>query len=303
MCTQDTILRYHKDRDLLNKYPNAFRSNPVYSNPNGYNGIVPNYGSEEYANYCKENNIHFHSYVHNENKDRFALSMTRRKLDFMTCCIALLADDGKSAALSYDNIETHFIVSDQVITTTANNHVKKVRQFGSSNVLFAGDSGVCMFILEQADKIMKSDSNIGIAKSIQDAIINELNEQREAVVLRQWGVNWQVFRENQLHKDFVEFLSNKMSEIKLDCEFIVVENNNDTLDMKTILNNSNILDRKGNGIAIMGAGTPLANSYISNTGYNKSMKLNEVVNIVSEAMKEAERSPYVGKMVEIITMP
>ena len=221
----------------------------------------------------------------------------------MSCCMVLLADNGKSAVLASDDIYVHYIGGLEYAKNRKD--IKKIEEISPNNtyIMYAGDIGICLEIISSA-KILKSDTPSIVADKISSSFSRKSKFTLEKTVLAPLGLTWKSFTVKQKTKELtdetVTELTGKLYSAKLNLDMSIVGKNGSDIEIYHIDERGNKHDRSSLGTCMIGAGLGFVELVLAQTGYKKEMDLSSVVKIAKAAMVEASYCPYVGKLNQLI---
>ena len=223
----------------------------------------------------------------------------------MTCCIACLADSGKSAVLASDNMLCHTIDKNTLYLAEATSELKIIELSSTNYILISGDGGMADSIISMAE-IKSDESPSEIAKKISEKLVQYVKERKE-IILRQYDLTWNTFLPMMQHMEanFLSELTQKLNLYNANCDFIAVgrDNSSENVSLYQVDANGVTTDRTKIGSAIIGIGMSLANLSLVKSRYDKSMPLSEIEKIVEAAIECASHSYGVGRKGSIFKIP
>jgi 20S proteasome alpha/beta subunit len=227
------------------------------------------------------------------------------RIDCMTVCIAALADNGKGIILATDKMLTSTNAS--VAYQYEQDDVKKIYHIGNQKiVLLAGTIQHAFAILENAKKKIGGEVSKKTLKEVIAIIKTEYDEYRnswlEEGILKPRGIK-DLHEYYAKHKDYQQSFTQQIDQLignaKFDVEFIVAGFENGEWGIFNITNSLQPQLKTTEGYATCGTGAPHATYVIIDSGYSKSMDRKAVEKIVKHAKIKSEKSPGVGKGLEL----
>lgn len=224
----------------------------------------------------------------------------------MTVCVAALAENGKKLVVASDNMVTLGIGTTIQYQKEDRDHKKIVRLNDHVFALTAGTlhiiSPIIKLAKESIDRNTKSESAAEIIReSVQKFCLNKIEEE----ILKKVGFDWDYYKnkQNQLNPDIVKDLYNKISNFSVNVSIIVAGVDGDVPYLGLISGNSVLFDKTLESFLTNGGGGDLAKFSLIINDYSKSLSLSKVEEIVRKAISDAQKSPGVGELGEILTVP
>jgi len=219
----------------------------------------------------------------------------------MTVCIAAISDDKDILSLTDKKFTvTHGVVSAYEITENK----KSIECTSSCVALFAGDITNANSVLQLAmGKIQDSDTIEDVAKKIQQAYNEKLQDEINQQVLSKHGLNIQAFNEQQRTLD-ATFVSSVLETIStkgsLGIEVIIAGKDDETPRLIKMQSTGALEDDTYAGYVCIGSGSSHAKLSLIESGCHGAMPLELLVYAMLKAKKYAEFDPNVGKMSDIM---
>lgn len=222
----------------------------------------------------------------------------------MTVCIAALADNGKSIVLAVDRMLTSSNAA--VPYQYEQNDVNKIFKITDNCfVLISGYISHAFAVLDSS----KKKTGVNSKKSLRD-ILEILKREYDAYreswleegILKPRGISsLKEYYSNhaKYQQNFAQTIDQQISASSFDVDLIVAGYENDGWHLYAIFKNLPIQDKNAEGFISIGSGGPHAAYAMIDLNYSKSLSIEQVEKIVRDAKVKSEKSPGVGKGINI----
>lgn len=217
----------------------------------------------------------------------------------MTVCIAAIADKGSSLVLATDKMLTS--VNSSVPYQYEQEDVNKIYHLTDNKiVLLAGTIQHAFAILENTKKKVGANTT----KKLNEVVVElkkQYDEYRncwlEEGILKPRGLTLQEYYQNhaKYQPTFTQGIDQQIATSKFDVEFIVVGYEDNNWHVFLLQSNLHPQLKTTEGYTTIGTGGPHATYSMLDLEYSKSKSLSDVRAIVERAKNKAEKSPGVGK--------
>jgi len=176
-------------------------------------------------------------------------------------------------------------------------------------VMGAGNADTIKVILDNAKRtIGEKDRPVEIAEKIRKAYENYLKDKQEREVLTPAGLDWDYYlkHQNQLQPVIAKDIHDKLQAVSVGSDIVIAgfdKTSNTAYAGVVAAPGATIYDRNSLGIALAGNGFTIANLFLAQSGYNKTMSEADVMKLVKDTITEAGHAPGVGGIGKIVSLP
>ncbi|HEX7724533.1 MAG TPA: hypothetical protein VF438_02235 [Candidatus Paceibacterota bacterium] len=225
----------------------------------------------------------------------------------MTVCIAAVADNGKKLIVTTDNMITVSIGGTTQYQREDTNYKKLYKLNNKTYALIAGSTAPTDTIVRLAmKKIGPNMTPRNAAEHVKEAFQDFYRGQIEDSFLKKFGIGMHSFMNDQKKLDpiVVKDLLDKINGYATDT-FITVAGYDETAGGAYIgtVGGFTLVDRTVEGFFASGGGADLAKYSLIISGYSYDKPVAEVEVMVRKAMNDARKSPGVGDMGDLVTLP
>lgn len=222
----------------------------------------------------------------------------------MTVCIAALYDNSKGVVIASDLMTTaHFPIGYEF----ERDDVEKIVKVIKSICVYALISGDVIFANEVIDTARREilAEDVKATSEIAEKFRKSYQIVRQSHIIRNEleprGLNFETYYEKQqkLLPVIVQMIDNQLRGWNPRVEFIISGKDESSCHIYTVVNPGDLACQDSIGYVAIGTGAPHA-IYTLIESYNKSLKKEEVIELVKLAKKRSEVAPGVGKETKII---
>ena len=226
----------------------------------------------------------------------------------MTICISALAEDGAELVLVSDRMITANIPISYEYETS---DVKKIYQVADKvHVLTAGNALYAYEIIQNSIHRIKSSQGTLSVKEIAQFIAGEYQTYRRNFVIKRYleprglDLNTYFNAQQKLHISVIQEVERNLQGYNISVELIVagIDNATNIASVYSVTHPGVKQNHDAIGYVCVGSGAPHAMYFLIGGEYKKSMEINEVKKLITEAKKKSEVAPGVGKDTEIIVL-
>ncbi len=231
---------------------------------------------------------------------------SNNKGENMTICIAALYENGKGCILCSDQMVTAHIPMGYEYESDDVDKMIGICKSSPIHALTSGDVLAANEIIELAKKNAESlgiSTTSGIAELLREAY---QTVRRNVIIqneLEPRGLDLNTFHglHQRLLSTVVQMIDRAFAEFNARVDFILAGKDDNQCGIYSISNPGQSSCHNPIGYAAVGTGAPHAIYSIIGSNYKKSMKKEDVENIVREAKKRSEVAPGVGTSTKLIS--
>jgi hypothetical protein len=224
----------------------------------------------------------------------------------MTACIAAISDNGKKLVIAVDNMLTHNAGVPVQRTDAAHEKMVQLTDDG----IYAMAAGANLVIHPVIDEVLQK-RPVGSPKEVAEIVRTTLQEfylrKVEEEILKIFNLDWPTFTQSQsqLSPQVLNDIHSRIQNFSLDINIIVagIDQGTGEAHVSVISGNGISLDRTSDGVISIGSGGTLAAVSMILSNYTKNQTASAVEKLVKKAMKDAKRTPGVGDLGKLVTLP